>query len=660
MGKQIPLQFSWELGAPLQFFAERQYTPQFQPGSDFWRAFLDTGDHRELAVYASAQTPAAVHRTPDKLTVVYDTLIAEDGRCFSMDLTVDVALEDGTLHFSAEISNHDVSARLNELQLPFLDICRFSGEPEQEVLYTSTRLGRREENPRALISGMHTEYTCADEKITWFSMHYPYTQGSASGLSMPWIGLQSGDYFLYFAHHQSEFYITGIEAGVPPRGEESRLILAQSSYPAVQPGETVRRGGAVVALFQGDWRDGSAYYRAWSDQTWHKTKHTPPDWVKYMTGWQRIIMRHQYGDLFFRYSDLPRIYDAGVPYGLHTLLVFGWWKGCFDNHYPEYEPDPEMGGTEGLRNAICKIHEKGGRVLLYSNGNLIDVKTDYYRREGWHICAKDIDENEYREHYRFSNDGTLLRTGGYKSFVNACHSNPEWHDKLIETGNLKLSFGADSIFYDQLCCRHKFCFDTSHPHGKRIDLEPEYRMQNILDLMQTLGPDQALGTEHLCDRYLENIDYIHGCMETMMYTPESFPDMYLQTFPEYIISNRNILDEKTGFRDHLNYAFVTGLIFDVSIFRGRRVDISAMPAYGAHLRYLLDWKERYREFFYDGKFSSTFGEKLPDGVRANRFTHEDRFVVAYWNKNPYPVEATLYGKTTIIPADDVTVCEYWD
>lgn len=46
----------------------------------------------------------------------------------------------------------------------------------------------------------------------------------------------------------------------------------------------------------------------------------------------------------------------------------------------EYEVDQELGGEQALRDAVKEIHDMGGKVLLYSNGNLIDVKTDYYKK----------------------------------------------------------------------------------------------------------------------------------------------------------------------------------------------------------------------------------------------------------------------------------------
>lgn len=250
----------------------------------------------------------------------------------------------------------------------------------------------------------------------------------------------------------------------------------------------------------------------------------------------------------------------------------------------EYEVDQELGGEQALRDAVKEIHDMGGKVLLYSNGNLIDVKIDYYKKTGQRICTKDIDLNECREHYRFSNNGTLLHCYGHKSFVTACHNTREWQEQLVNIGKTKLSFGADCIFYDQLGINSKLCFDKSHPHGNRIDTEPQARYENIWKIREILSDDQAIGTEWAIDRYACSVDFIHGCGEGFAYIGVNmFPDMFLNTFPECVMSNRFIHDDKDGFEQHLNYAFVFGLVFDVSIYRGRG-SISDCLGYGEYVK----------------------------------------------------------------------------
>ena len=651
MGTRLDLHFSINGGLQLN---TDDFCPVLRENGDFWRAFLDTGEIRELAVYSHDQIPSRTEITETGAVYRYDSLTAEDGMTCDVMLEITLRQKNGVIECSAVIENHS-DCIVNELQLPFMDAYDYGCDPTEEVLYVPDGIGSRTSNLRQAISWCHTEYMSADYKSTWMTHTYPPTSGRM--LSMPWMGLQCGTKFLYFGEHNPEMRIVGLNAGIPPRHAKSALLFNLSHYPAVRKGERVETGKSVIALFDGDWRDGAAFYKEWSERTWVREQQIP-DWVQHITGWQRIILKHQYGEIFWKYEDLPRLYEEGKRFGLNALLVFGWWKGRFDNNYPEYEADPALGCEEGLRAAIAEVQRRGGHVLLYTNGNLIDIKTDFYKTTGQRISHKDIDGNEYREHYKFSNDGTVLRNYGYKSFDTACHRTAEWQENLRRVTRLKLSFDPDSVFFDQLGCCLKLCFDTTHLHGNRIDEDGMGRYENICAIRGITPPEKAIGTEWVCDRYANLVDYIHGCGTGQTYTPAAFPDIYLHTFPGIHISNRFIHDDKPGFRDHLNYAFVYGLIFDVCIYRGRLCGIAGVPDYAEHVKYLTDLKEQYHEYFYHGRFESMFGEDVPAGIRSAKFHGEDGYIVSFWNTTDKDLTFPLYGREITVPAKDVAVTEY--
>ena len=654
MGTQQKLNFDLQYG--IRLTAEGFATVGREEG-DLWRAFLDTDEIRELSVYSHMQTPVSVTEHDGVTVIAYDRLTAEDGVTYDVSLTVNITREDdGALRFSAVIENRD-DVIVNELQLPFVDAYDWGCDPAQETLYIAEGLGAKTVNIRQRVSWCHTEYMSADYKSTWMAHTYPPSTGSR-GMSMPWMGLQLGSRFLYFGEHNPEMRVTGFNIGIPPRHHRSALMCQMSHYPAVRKGERVETAQSIIALFDGDWRDGAAYYRAWSEKTWRQPQQIP-EWVHDITGWQRVILKHQYGEIFWKYEDLPRLYEEGKQSGLNALLVFGWWKGRFDNNYPEYEADPALGGEEGLRAAIAEVQRRGGHVFLYTNGNLIDVKTQFYRDIGQRISHKDIDGNEYREHYQFSNDGTVLRNYGYKSFDTACHRTREWQDNLVRVAKLKLSFDPDSIFFDQLGCCVKLCFDTTHPHGNRIDEDGMGRYENIKAIRAVTPAGKAIGTEWVCDRYTNLVDYIHGCGTAHNYVPDAFPDIYLHTFPGIPVSNRFIHDDKAGFVDHLNYAFVYGMIFDVCIWRGRMIGIAGLPEYAAHVKYLTDLKAQYHDYFHHGRFESLSCENLPAGIRAAKLVGENGdFIVTFWNTTEKDMTAAIFGKTATVAAKDVAVVEF--
>ncbi len=623
---------------------------KLSPNADFWRIFLDDGVYREITVHSYKQTPASVVTEGTRTQIRYDSLLAEDGKTYAVDFTVFVDNgEDGLVRFSFEVSPR-CELRVNEVMCPYLDLAETGVSPEREELFLPDGLGRHIVNVRAHTKHFHSEYMHGDERDVSRTLTYP------GGMSMGWLALELGGRTLYFANQNAKMQLSAFTYGVNPREEElSRLTLALSFYPAATAGETVSYSGGVIGLLDGSWRAASALYRAWCDESWFVPLEKP-EWIRNMTGFQRIIMKHQYGEIFWRYRDLVEVYKNGAKAGLNTLLVFGWWKGCFDNSYPEYEIDPELGTSDELRAAIREINSLGGHVHLYSNGNLIDKRTDFYKNIGCDCCAIDVDGNPYEEHYRFSNEGTMLRSFGYKSFVTSCAGTEAWERQLLAIGKMKLGLGADTIFYDQFCCNFRLCFEPRHRHGARVDEDYFYRHENIKKIRGLLDSEHAIGTEWLADRVTYLMDFTHGCGTSCWYSPDAFPDLVRQTFPEFIVTNRLVHDEKPGYKKHLNYAFVEGLRYDCSI-RRCRADLSCYPEYTEYLRSLIDLRDKYVEFFRDGRYESLEELGLPRGIFAASYICGERRITALTNCSDSELTLTLRGETLTLAPEEVRVIE---
>ncbi|MCS7460071.1 DUF6259 domain-containing protein [Paenibacillus doosanensis] len=617
------------------------------PGADFWRLQLDDGEFRDMTVASSKQS-GAVSAVTNGLDIRYDRLVAEDGNAYPVSFVVRVRAVDGSLQFSYTINNNS-EARVNEVKLPFVDLAVVADEQRsRDVLYRSQGHGHRLADPWTTIDRAHSEYKYSDDNEVWLDMTYP------SFASMAWFGVQSGSHFLYVGRHDDQFRSCVLAAGIGPRNSDPRLLLAISQFPLARKGEEVSSPVSVVAFVRGDWRQGSAIYRQWA-AGWFSEPNRP-EWVQELNGWQRIIMKHQFGKIYYKYEDLPRIYEEGRTVGVNMILLFGWWKGGFDNGYPVYEPDPALGGEEGLKAAIAEVQRRGGRIALYTNGVLIDVKSDYYKEVGCRICRKDIDGVEYREHYKFSNDGMLLRNFGYKSFVSACQATDEWSEQLLRVGKQKLSYNSDSIFYDQIAGHFPhLCFDDSHHHGNRGDSETVWRRCNLQQLRELCTGDKAFGSEFVIDCYAPIMDFHHSCGYATSKDDDAFPELYRQTFPETIMSNRFIHDERSDFKQQLNFAFVYGYRFDIAIYRCRST-VAAVPAYAAHIKELIAQRERYAEFFYHGVFSLDTDLELPEGVIKTEYVHDGKRLFVFWNDSAEEKQLSFRNRTIRLAANEYS-CE---
>lgn len=618
--------------------------------TDFFRLHLDDGMQRDLTVHACDQR-GVVSGSDDDLVITYRSLVAEDGTEYPITLQLHMKTVGVTMECYAVVENH-ADIRVNEVQFPMVPLSFIADrERTRDTLYWPCGLGQRIRNPWAWVQKGHSGYMTADYDTVWQTSTYPFP------LSMAWYGIESAGHFLYLGRHDPQNRTCSLSLGGAPLHVAPYLIPSVSHYPVVNRGETITCGKSVISLLAGSWREGAEIYRAYARSWYHPPK--PVEWVRNMSGWQRIIMKHQYGKVFFRYPDLVRLYEEGARYGLDTLLVFGWWRGRFDNGYPKYEPDEALGGAEALRRAIADIHARGGHVILYNNGVLIDVTGDFYRGGGYRCTKKNIDGAEYREFYRFAGNGMMLRTFGYKSFSSACHGTDAWKEKLIENAKIKLAFDPDSLFFDQLGGHlPRFCFDSSHKHGCRCDMDLCYKQENVSAIRAILPEGKCIGTENVVDVLAPYFDYAHGC-ENAWYAKDSFPSLYRSLFPETVVTNRFSHDDGVHYRTQLNFAFVNGLRFDVSIYRGREIGVAGLPNYAAYLRYLLALKQEYRAYFYDGTF---LGEDrtvaAPDGVTANLFRAQDgRLLLVLWNDTPADCTVEAHGGIYTLAPDEFYLVE---
>ena len=619
---------------------------------DFFRVFLDNGMEREIAVFSKNQA-GKVTGKDDDIVVSYDSLTDEFGREYDIKLNIYMKTIGDTMEYYAEVENNS-DVRVNEVECPFIQLEVIADEePKNDVLYMPYGLGLKFPDPMKWAKNSHTEYVAADYEHVWTSLEYPFP------LNMAWYGIESNGHIFYIGRHDEQFRTVNFALGGAPRKAKDEIVFNIAQYPVVERGEKVVCGKGVVTLVEGNWKRGADIYRAWADSTWYKPV-KPVEWIKNSPGWQRVILKHQFGRIYFKYADLVKIYENGRKVGLDTILVFGWWKGCFDNGYPVYEPDDDLGGAEEFKRAIKTVQDMGGHIILYNNGVLIDVMGDFYKTVGHKITKKNLDGAEYREYYQFGDYGTLLRNAGYKAFSAACHATDEWKDKLVENAHVKLSYNPDALFYDQIGGHApRLCFDKTHKHGNRVDMDAYYKRQNIDAIRAVLPEGKGVGTENGVDCFSQKFDFIHGLLNAD-WDNANFANLYRYTFPETIISNRFLHDERDDFKVQLNYTLAFGLRFDVSIYRGRMMDISGQPEYGKHMKYLIDIKEKYREFFYEGRFRGTADDiTVPDGVIANRYESPDgKSLVIIWNPEKETVQVDAYGKTYSLGENDFEIITF--
>ena len=621
-------------------------------GEGLWRLYYNTPDRKEIEIRAADCKP----EVSTAMDTVYIDYVGLDGKAFELHLKI--WAQDGQARFAASLRNDEPHTIIRELQYPLVGNLNL---PDGYKLLTTHTGGQIFDNPVHKIANVDTRalYMTPAQKFRQYDLQYPR---NAASNCFAFVGTGDG---LYFGSHDISLQQTwhGLRAypsaaadgaevasdGIGPyeltaegtsaqakaaktighvTEDFSRLEAGFYRYPNAMCGDTWSNDCSVLVPYKGDWTQTSRIYRAWADTWWH---HGPvPDWVQEMTGWQRIIFKHQYGEYLRRYTDLPgRIADAGESVGCNAVLAFGWWKEGMDNGYPNYTVDDTQGGDPAWKQAIADYRAKGNRLLLYFNGRLIDVESDFYRSGGGkQVANRDNTGREFTEHYKFTGEGTTLGYYDSRTFVIADMSKRLWRDQLVQWADRAMEYGADAVFYDQLGVAEEFpCWDLGREYPVQDIFTGRYKadaLREIRDHIKALNPEFALGTEWLSDCTSQFCDFVHIVEFTAL--PESFPEWFRYTFPEVVWSDRCVRDDNDVPR-RVNNTLLKGLRNDIEVFRCRGL-IDETPVYQEHLAKVNAIRHEFPDLLLKGRYTATDGFTCsnPDVV-ARSYTQGDSMAV---------------------------------
>ena len=585
-------------------------------GSDFWRIILDDGLRTEIPVISSQQS-GRVAECDGKLVIEYDSLVSEYGDTYDVYFRVTVEVVDGLLRFTPYLENKQ-SARANECFCPLADFNELFGEKEKDVIYMPNGLGTRVENPWAHMQSMVKAYYAHDDREVFWHQMYP--RGT-----MGWFGIESNGKFLYVGRHDDKFRQCFLTVKSRIHAEPTNLMVGVDHFPMAKQGECIEIPSTTVGIIDGDWRAAADYYRAWADSAFFRV--TKKDkWVQEMTGWQRIIMRSQYGEDYYRASDLPRVYLEGAKRGIHTIFLFAWWKEGMDRNYPIYT-EPYEGAWAELKENIAKVREMGGRVILECNCHFLDPHTDYYKEFGEELVILDINGNEYRPAFVYPGRGELRAAYGAHQFPIVCAGTQRWRDQFASQFKLMAEeMDPDCLFAD--CyggCPHQPCFNTRHDHGNRVDEEWIYHRMIFSDAEKYCAEqNKVFAAEVVTDIAAAYTQFIHGLVNVDFQIRSSqFPALFRYTFPEVITTERGIRCPEGDYFKQFKYALCYGVRLDAELYVCR-ADLGRDEKYAQAIAFYTEHLDKYGEFYYYGSFTVIDTTALPYYIKRTEYYDSEK------------------------------------
>lgn len=337
-----------------------------------------------------------------------------------------------------------------------------------------------------------------------------------------------GGEVLYMGLHDRSF--TDMKIKTIPSPDNKSLRCSFSIICWTRPGESWESPPAVLAFSRAGWENAVQRYRRWAEE-WFAPP-SRPAWTEDVTGWILCIMKQQNGEIIWDWDDIDVLCDLAEKQGLNMLGLYGWTEGGHDRHYPECVP---MGkDDEKVKAAIKKAHQRGIKVILYTNGQLIDIQGDDFKRE-WEPFLSVSERGEaYIQNWQKYRDAPM------KAHALACQGASRWREKLVQMAEQVNGLGADGIIYDQigfggaldLCC----CFSTVHGHKNpgRVNVNGIIESLKLVQKhMEALNPDFILMSEGAKDCIAMHLDLIWGWAGGYSYSPNSFPPLFFTAFPEY-------------------------------------------------------------------------------------------------------------------------------
>ena len=289
------------------------------------------------------------------------------------------------------------------------------------------------------------------EASTW----YPGQNGS-----MPWCALAGADGGLYLACHDPTHGSKIFCLRYDPADKRYGLLVRHQFFCA--DGTSWSLPPTVIQPYRGTWHAAARIYRAWADAA--VPLRDPPAWVRDASGWLMCIMKQQNGEVLWNYASIEKKCDVADRRGLDLLGLYGWSHGGHDTLYPDYSPEPAMGGREGLTRALALAHRRGKRVILYANGQLEERGTDFWNQQGRALAVIQKDGASMQERWRKFKDASP------HAFDLACLGTRGWSDRMLALALQANALGADGILYDQLGVRAPMaCYAEGHGRDDVLD-----------------------------------------------------------------------------------------------------------------------------------------------------------------------------------------------
>lgn len=637
-----------------------------------WELVIEsaTGKRSEITIRNSDGTSVPVRQGN---SIVYENVGGKD-----IDVTITYSSSeeiDGALEISTVIANNEKDWSVKVWKTPSLrGVKAYEGDELILPIGTGYIYPIKSFTKAPQKDAKLPKYWSWNEKQHKYSWKSSYP---SKYTSMQWGLLQSGNECVYVACHDKEFSYKDLNVSYSPEDGDLDIFFVHKMVSL--PGETVCVPSTIFRRYEGEWYESADIYREWFLA--QRKFVDSPEWLRNNTGWLLAIMKQQNDEVIVPYDEIGgMLTDAALERGLDVLGLFGRGIGGHDRFYPDYSPDPKLGGEKALRDGIAKAKERGMRVVLYTNGQLLDQDCPWFWPDTGRFITVQRKNGELESQTWHKYHDAPPRVHGL-----ACHSCDTWREMMLRLAKAANDLGADGLLYDQLACTSpKFCYNPDHGHPVPAITYGEDRNDNMMYIQQEMAkinPDFVVMVEGILDSQMNTVDMYHGSSPAIVLPAKEafmqrfddsalysyFAELYRYTFPEAIMLARQPNPAQTRFTLHYglaygvrnemelrysgdrkyvehnvvpteeDYANVTGAP-DLNVIREAGDPLESEKYY----KKVLTFQKRHSDLLMNGRFLAGKGVKFECDskyVMANAFTAVggDKLGILVWNISDAPV-----------------------
>ena len=319
---------------------------------------------------------------------------------------------------------------------------------------------------------------------------------------------------LYVASHDPDGYLKQVHWQAHPDQGRVEYFLRQYPPDMGQPAKSYQSPYPVaIGFLRGDWLDAAKRYREWAlaHAPWMpkaplERSAASPEWLKRTALWLQSNGHGtaEPGDSLLNCIAIKRAMpDIAIADQLY------WWQkelpgqAEFDEGYPDQFL--ELGRGEAEVKALREVRAAGVRMAPYTNPNLVDARTKYWKEGGWRWAA--LPPEQAHRHDAWIADLNRQATGAKPVNIAMCPYAPQRGDVVVAWARKIVGeFGFDGVYLDQVACIEATpCFDPSHGHplGGGAYWVQGYRqmLTRVQQAIRAIKPDAILTTESACEPF---------------------------------------------------------------------------------------------------------------------------------------------------------------